>query len=194
MHYEEIFSDDPRLDPFLEECRKRGFENNASKKNLKFDYFEHSTFFAGIQDDKIKSFSGVHNFDFDGKRYWRLGFRGVSLYDDVYRPVVSKNWRLASNTMGVIFPLCIRWVEERFGPSEFVLTSNSPGLSKDTAGRSHVVDRLAHKNRLTNAKLIYRDITYLHTVQNVWLLDKNVFLDDYLRYYKDVVVKKSISG
>lgn len=188
MHFEQIHKDDIRLIPFMEKCKLKHFNNNTSIKDMKFDHFEHSAFFAGIQNNEIKTFSGVHNFDYNNERYWRVAFRAVSLYDDIFKPVLSKNWRVSSIHMGVGITLEMKWVEERFGPSKFVITSNEPTKSVDSAGMSHLVDRLFKSNKISGARLMFEHISYLHTIQNVWLLDQNEWYSDYEKYYKNTVV------
>lgn len=187
MHFEQIYKDDKRLIPFMEKCKLRQYHNNTTLKDLKFDYFDHSAFFAGIQDDEIKTFSGVHNFDYNNERYWRVAFRAVSLYDQKFKPVLSKNWRVSSIHMGVGITLEMKWVEEQFGPSKFIITSNDPLKSTDGSGMSHLVDKLFKTNKIPGATLLYEQITYLHTVQNVWLLDQHEWYNDYNKYYKDNV-------
>ena len=74
MHWKQINKDDPLLPSFMEECAKKGFDNNTSIKKLKFDYFEHIQFFGGIEDNRIKVFSGVHEFYMDKKKPPELSF------------------------------------------------------------------------------------------------------------------------
>jgi hypothetical protein len=190
MHFERIYKDDPRLDIFVEECKQRNLNNNKSIKDLKFDYFDNQAFFAGIQDNKIKVFSGVHNFDYDNKRYWRLGFRGVTLYDEKFKPITSKNWRRASVNMGVLFYFSIEWVERNFGPSDFIMTSNDYQKSLDGAGSSHQVDKIAKLGFFKGCSLLYENIEYLYTIQNVWALEKKYWYEDFDRFYKDKITVK----
>lgn len=187
MHFKRIYKDDPLLDEFVTECQRRGFKNNSSIPLIKFDYFEHSAFFAGIHEGKIKVFSGVHNFDYNGERYWRVLFRGVTLYDDIFKPVTSRNLRIASINVGVCTVLQMKWVEQNFSNPTFVMTSNDLLSSNDGAGRSHAVDRLAKANRISGCKLLFKEIVYLNTVQNVWLFDKNIWYQDFNDHYADSV-------
>ena len=170
----------------MDECSNRKFNNNKSISDLKFDYFEHSAFFALIHNNKIKLFSGVHNFDLNGVRYWRVGFRSVSLYDNTFKPVVSRNWRKASINIGALYALQMKWVEEQFGRAKFIVTSNVPGKSQDTAGASHSVDRALKNGIITGTKLLFEDIEYLYTIQNVWQLDQDIWYEDFEKYHKTI--------
>lgn len=184
MYFTQIEQTDSRLSKFMEDCLKRKYNNNTSIKDIKFNYFQHSTFFAGIQNDCIKTFSGVHNFEFNNELYWRVAFRAVSLYDNTFKPKLSANWRVSSIHMGVGITLEMKWVEEQFGPSKFIITSNDCYNSKDTAGSGHNVDKLFKTNKVDGVQLLYEQITYLNTIQNVWLLDQNVWYDDFEKHYK----------
>lgn len=183
MYFKQIYKDDPLLPEFIERCSREGYNNNSTLDKLKFDYFEHSAFFAGIEDNKIKVFSGVHNFDYDSKHYWRVGFRAATLYDDTFTPKPSNNFRKISISAGVLFTLEMKWVEHNFGNSQYIMTSNDSQNDVDTAGRSHIVDTIAKRNRISGCTLLYEKITYLNTIQNVWLLDKDVWYNDYQKYY-----------
>ena len=170
MYFDFIYPDDPRLPEFMYECDRLGYKNNTTIKDIKFDYFEHSAFFAGIDNDKIIYFSGVHNFDYDNTRYWRIGSRAVSRYDigtaKLMKPKLGRNMRLISPHCGIIFTLQMRWVEKQFGHSKFILTSNDPGTTDEVSGKSHIVDRFMRSNN-TLGTLLYEKIQYLNTVQNV---------------------------
>lgn len=191
IYFKRIYKNDPLLNDFIEECSIRQYKNNSSIELLKFDYFDYQAFFAGIVNDRIKIFSGVHNFDYNSSRYWRIGFRGVSLYDETFKPITSSNWRKTSLNMGVNFYLQMKWVENNFGSSNFVMTSNDFHQSIDGAGKSHKVDKLAKFGRLSGCSLIYENIEYLYTIQNVWLLDKQQWYDDFDKFYKGKIVYDS---
>jgi len=184
MYFKQIYKDDPLLPDFIERCTREGYNNNSTLDKIKFDYFEHSAFFAGIADNRIKVFSGVHNFDYDGKHYWRVGFRAATLYDDIFKPTPSNNFRKISLSAGVLFTLEMKWVEHNFGNSQYIMTSNDSQNDVDTAGRSHMVDAIAKRNRISGCTLLHEKITYLNTIQNVWLLDKDVWYNDYQKYYE----------
>jgi hypothetical protein len=184
MLFKQIHVDDPLLIPFTEECGRRDISNNNSIKNLKFDYFKHSAFFGGIQDNCIKVFSGTHPMEINGKEYWRVGFRGVALYDELYKPSTHKNFRRSSFCAGITFVLAMKWVEHHFGSSEFVMTTNIDPVSDKS--RSNAMDKLSkHGVRNTGWSLLYEDITYLSTRQNVWSIDKQLFYSDFDKYHKD---------
>lgn len=189
MYFQQIDKNDKRLIEFINECKVRNYNNNVSIKDMKFDYFEHSAFFAGIHDGKIKTFSGVHNFDFDGKRFWRVAFRAVSLYDSYFKPKLSNNWRISSIHMGVGITLEMKWVEKQFGPSKFVITSNDYNNSVEKSGNGHGVDKLFKSNKISGVSLLYSNITYLNTVQNVWVLDQSKWYNDYDLHYSEVQIK-----
>lgn len=185
MIFKKINKDDILLNDFILECQKRGYYNNSSIEKIKFDYFEYSSFFGGVHEGKLKVFSGVHNFDFDNKRYWRVLFRGVTLYDDAFKPVTSRNLRLASINFGICTTLQMKWIERNFSDPIFVMTSNDKENSIDTAGRSHAVDRLARAGLITGCKPLFKNIEYLYTVQNVWEFNKNVWYDDFDKFYRN---------
>ena len=184
MYFKQIYKDDPLLPDFIERCIMHGYNNNSTLDKIKFDYFEHSAFFAGIEDDKIKVFSGVHNFEYDNKHYWRVGFRAVTLYDDKFNPKPSNNFRKISFSAGVLFTLEMKWVEHNYNTGTFIITSNDNQNEVDTAGRSHMFDTIAKRNRVSGCTLLYDKITYLNTVQNVWLLDRDLWFSDYQKYYE----------
>jgi hypothetical protein len=186
MLYKQIFKDDPLLPAFVDACKINGFQNNSTIAAMKFNHFEHSAFFAGIDDGKIKAFGGVHNFDIDGIRLWRVGFRGVSLYDDKFVPVISKNWRKAGVNVGILFTLQMKWVELMFRDPAFVITTNDAESSIDMSGRSHDVDLLL-KRKVEGFSLMYEKINYLNTIQNVWSLDKELWHSDFNKYYEGMI-------
>ncbi len=174
----QIFSDDPLLDEYFEECKLRGYFNNDSVKNIKFDYFEQSAFFALIIDGKIREFSGVHNFDYNGKRYYRAGFRATSICDKDYRPKLSSSLIKTSFNFTNLIPMQILYIEEQFGPQEFILTTNTE-FSKTS--KSHIMDKHFKRGREPWVKLLYSDIEYLNTKQNVWVLEKDEFINNFKR-------------
>ena len=179
MLFKQIHKDDPLLPAFMKECNENGFHNNTSIEKLKFDYFDNVYFFAGIEDNKIKVFSGVHEFDMDGERYWRCGFRGATV--DTTK-VISRNLRKSSLNTGITFYLQMLYIENIFGPSKFITTTNSPE-DVDGAGRSHIVDRLL-KRGLEGFTLIAENYEYLYKKQNLWLLDKSIWQHDFDKYHK----------
>lgn len=180
MLFRQIYKDDPLLPAFMEVCSKRGFNNNTSIEKLKFDYFDNVYFFAGIENDAIKIFSGVHEFDIDGKRYWRCGFRGATVDAD---QKMSRNLRINSLNVGINYYIQMQYVENIHGPSKFVHTSNTPE-SIDGASRSHAVDRLMHRG-ISGITLLKSNYEYLYTKQNVWLLDKELWYNDFDKYHRD---------
>jgi hypothetical protein len=180
MLFKQIYKDDPLLPAFMEECGKRGFYNNTSIEKLKFDYFDHVYFFAGIEDDAIKVFSGVHEFYVEGQTYWRCGFRGATIDAD---QKMSRNLRINSFNFGINYYLQMQYIESLHGLSNFVHTSNAPE-SVDGAGRSHAVDRLM-KRGVEGVTLLEENFEYLYTKQNVWLLDKDVWKRDFDKYHRN---------
>lgn len=188
MYITQLYKNDLRLEKFMNECRSRNFHNNSTIKDIKFDYFDYSAFFGLIYNDNIKLFSGVHNFDYNNERFWRVGFRSVSLYDNEFKPRLSRHWRKSSINIGALYTLQMKWVEAQFGPSKFIVTSNVPGKSQDTAGASHLVDKALKNGRITGTRLLFEEIEYLYTIQNVWLLDQNFWYRDYEQYHKNIKV------
>jgi hypothetical protein len=186
IYFQKIDSSDTRLTEFVRECSNRDIKNNSSVEVIQFHKYSESAFFAGIHDEKIKVFSGVHKFNIFDKTFWRVGFRGVTLYDEKFKPMFSKNWRRSSLNMGVNFFLQMKWVEQNFGTSEFVITSNDQTKSSP-AGRSHDVDRMAKSNKLSGMEILYEDVLYANTVQNIWILDKKLWYEDFEKYYKNIV-------
>jgi hypothetical protein len=187
MLFKQVYQDDPLLIDFTKECSSLGYKNNSRIENLKFDYFEYCRYIAGIQNHKIYLLSGVHNFDFDNKRFYRIGFRGVSLNCSQIPSIFSSNYRASSLNVGVIFYLLIAMTEFYFGSSEFIVTTNDCDLSKETAGKSHLSDRLFKSGKVLGVKLLYQKIQYLYTVQNVWLIDKAKWREDFEKYHKQKI-------
>ena len=179
---EKITVDHPLLPQFCKDCHDRGFENNNTISKLKMDHYEVSAFFGLIHNNRIKCFGGVHNFDYDDNRYYRIGFRGVSLYDDSFRPTPSKDWMRVSLNSGVLLPLQMIWTHKHFGKdAKCIITSNSENKSKESAGKSHQVDRLAKMGKLFyGAELLHKDIEYAYTIQNVWLLDLRKMMNNFI--------------
>jgi len=172
----QISSDDPLLDEYFNDCKIRGYYNNESIHNIKFHYFEHSAFFALIIDNKIREFSGVHNFDYNGKRYYRAGFRATSICDKDYQPKLSSSLIKSSFNFTNLIPLQILHIEEHYGPQEFILTTNS---EVSQTSKSHIMDKHFKRGREPWLKLLYSDIDYLNTKQNVWILDKDKFINNF---------------
>lgn len=180
MVIKRIYKDDLLLKNYMIECSKRGFNNNTSIELLKFNYFETSAFFAAIENNKIITFSGVHNFDHDNKRYYRVGFRAATIYDENYKPQMTKNFYKSSLQFGVMFPIQMMWILKNIdNTAQFVTTTTNPTSNKDTAGRSLVVDKVFRKDKILGISLLYENITYLHTSQDVWLLNKDMFLKNF---------------
>lgn len=180
MIIKRIYEDDLLLRNYMIECSKRGFNNNTSTESLKFNYFETSAFFAAVENNKIRTLSGVHNFDYDNKRYYRVGFRAATIYDETYKPKMTKNFYKSSLQFGVLFPIQMMWILQNVdSDAQFVMTSTNPVSTIDTAGRSLVVDKVFRKGKILGASLLYENITYLYTLQDVWLLDKDMFLKNF---------------
>lgn len=177
MEIRQIFKDDPLLIEYMQECKERNFLNNTTLKDLKFDYFEQSAFFCLLVDGKIREFSGVHNFDIDGKRYYRIAFRSGSLRDKNYSPKTGKSMLTCSVVVGILSVVQIQYIENLYGPQDFVITTN---IDKTGAGRSHIVNRWYLEGKEPAIKkLLYEDVEYLYTRQNVWLVNKENVLKDY---------------
>lgn len=181
MILRQIFSDDPLLPNFCDECVSRGYYNNRSIKAMKFDHFEHSAFFAVIHDNKIKSISGVHNFEYEDKKYYRIGFRSVALYDNEFKFKPSKDLLKTSIQYGLMFPIQIMYAQKHFPKAPYVLTTNNSSNDKDTAGKSKVIDRKFKQSmhRLRGISVLYENIYYLNTYQTLWSIDENFFLSVY---------------
>lgn len=183
IYFQRINEADHRLPYFVNECSTRGIKNNSSIDAIQFQKYKNSAFFAGIQDEKIKIFSGVHEMCLNNELYWRLGFRGVSLYDEKLKPIISKNWRVSGFNMGINFTLEMLWVEQHFGPSRFVMTSNDNKRSP-ASGKSHKVDATAKNNHLSGCSLLFDNIMIANVVQNVWELDKTIWFKDFNTYHR----------
>lgn len=190
MIIKRIYEDDLLLRNYMIECSKRGFNNNTSTESLKFNYFETSAFFAAVENNKIRTLSGVHNFDYDNKRYYRVGFRAATIYDETYKPKMTKNFYKSSLQFGVLFPIQMMWILKNVdSDAQFVMTSTNPVSTIDTAGRSLVVDKVFRKGKILGASLLYENITYLYTLQDVWLLDKDMFLKNFEEIHLNKTVK-----
>jgi hypothetical protein len=174
--FKQVFKNDPLLEEYMAECAKRNYTNNSTIENLKFDYFEHSAFFGVVVNNKIREFAGVHNFDIDGKRYYRIGFRAASIKDSEYSPKQGKNLLKSSIIVGILLPMQIKYIEDLYGPQEFIMTTN---LDHSSAGKSHIANRLFMRGKEPAVKkLLYEDVEYLYTRQNVWLMDREVLLNN----------------
>lgn len=191
MRLKQIYSDDPLLPKFMEECGERGYKNNTTVKDLKFDYFEECAFFGLIEtvmgNDRIVTMSGIHNFDFDGQRHYRIGFRAASTYiEGGYKPKFNKDFAKHSLQCGVLMTNQILFGEKHFinKNAKFIMTTNSPINQTEVAGRSFDFDYFARKKLMPGVTLLYENITYLNTVQNVWLIDKNVYINNFEKYHK----------
>lgn len=191
MNFKVIQKNDPLLKNFTDQCSKLGYENNSSIDKLKFDYFDFCRYIGGVEKNKIYLLSGVHNFDFDNQRFYRIGFRGVSLNPPNIPLTLSSNYRISSLNVGVIFYLLMRLTESFFGSCKFIITTNDIELSHETAGKSHLSDKLFKSGRVSGLSLLYEKIEYLHTVQNVWLVNQEEWKKDFEYYHKNKAVLDS---
>lgn len=187
-----IYSDDILLPKFMEECNKKGYKNNISISSIKFDYFEESAFFGLIETvankDRILTLSGIHNFDFDGQRHYRIGFRAAAIYvEGGYKPKFNKDFAKHSLQCGVLMANQIMFGMKKFinKNAKFIMTTNSPINQNEIAGKSFDFDYFARKNLMPGVTMLYENITYLNTVQNVWLIDKDVYINNFEKYHKE---------
>lgn len=167
----------------MEECRKRGYNNNTSIDKMKFDKYDYCRYIAIIVDNQIHAISGVHNMDIDSRTYFRCGFRGVSL---ATYPSLSRNYRKTSYNVGINWFLLMRLVmKEVDSNAQFVVTTNDYSESIETAGDSHHADKFYKTVKPEGYSLLYEKITYMYTVQNVWKLDYNIWERDFYKYHVD---------
>jgi hypothetical protein len=187
MILKQIYSDDPLLPEFMDACAAKGYNNNSSLKAMKFDHFEYSAFFAVIQNNKIKSVSGIHNFEYENQKYYRIGFRSVALYDQEFKFKPSKDLLKTSIQYGLMFPIQIIYAQKTFPKAPFVLTTNNSLNEYDNAGKSKIIDKKFRQSlhRLRGISILNENIYYLNTYQTLWSIDETFFLSIYAENKKN---------
>lgn len=176
-----ITKDDPLLIPFIKECKRRGFNNNSSIEKMKFDFYDYCRFIAVVKDQEIVAISGVHKMHFNSQTFYRCGFRGVTLKPGQQ---VSRNYRKTSYNVGITWYLLMRLVlKEKCSNPTFIVTTNDYRDSVESAGGSHRADRFYKIHKPEGYALLYEKALYMHTVQNIWQLDFDVWKRDFYKYH-----------
>jgi len=166
------------LEKFCDECRKAGYNNNASLELMKwgamYDLPHIADFWAVIINDEIASIAGSHSFGLYDENFpqVRCLFRSATLpkYANII-PGISKN-HMNSAPFSLLLPYQLAHsIENKF--KHFFLTTSG---SQDASGkmyRTHRVMQLMSKQKLVDFEA--EEIVY-STPQTKWRINLTNYL------------------
>jgi len=172
----DIEKDYDLLIEYCSECKKLGYLNNSSIERLNLTRFNKSLFLVGLENNKIVLINGAHNLNINEKDYFRVGYRGATIIktSSVYKNILMYPGSAASCIL-------MQVLEKRYNIKNFIMTTNSKKHSKDGSGKSHKADTILH--RTPGHKLIFENTKLFNTVQNVWELDKQIYIKYFKKYH-----------
>lgn len=177
MHFE-IFNKEKHnglLKKYCEECKKIGYANNSSIERLNLTAHTPSLFLVGLERKKIVLFQGCYSLRLGDTKYWRMGYRAATT---IKTKALFNNHNKTPVTCGVA--LLMMQLSSKYDAKRFIFTTNSPLHSIDGAGKSHKMDKVL--SRTPGHSLIYKNLEFKQTIQNIWKIDKNVY-DKYFWNY-----------
>lgn len=162
---ESIIHATDELTAFVDKCNMLGYKNNNSLKAMKFDWCleQGGAWYGSYHNGRLVGISGVHPFH-DG---YRVLFRGAQLYSipGGLSKLHMNCWMWRDH-----LPMAIKQFDE-----SLYITTNT---ENDASGKMLKLNRL-YCNHLAPEGLVEhcgeREIFY--TMQNVWKLNKDVFLE-----------------
>lgn len=161
---------------FCEECKKLGWENNSSLEKIKLEKTQmpYGQFFIGLNEDKIFTLAGVHQFPEINNNAWRCLFRGAQLPG--YTPAWSSNlWKSSIHFTYMIY-YQINFVQKISPNAEFYITTNT---NNDKAGVSSRLDKIMMPRiEKTGIWSLDRKIILYGVEQNVWKINVEKYMKD----------------
>lgn len=184
MHFKylDIDTDYKLLEDFAVRCKAKNYSNNSTveiminKKNEDYN----QTILGLDSNGTVQAFAGCHLFSSGTPSgiIWRLGDRLVNL---------SRDSNLFQGTSAAMMALLVMWVDRNYifsplsdlwaseesvslGVIKYITTTNSPGHSNETSGKSHKLDA-AFKRRGIQTQLIWEDAKVYGVAQNMYLVD-----------------------
>lgn len=175
----------PKLDltEFYALAQSRGFDNNASQKMLVDSLSREREWAVWIlyQKDRAVGSVGAHSFPEMGDRAYRIAVRTCVLTDQLEGTygqglrtirVITEH---QNPTAQFLIPQCIKWTPPG---SDLYITSNLSSVGTQRAVHSVFGPALERKGLMSRVK----EITYRGTLQTVWQLYPDRFLEDLARY------------
>jgi hypothetical protein len=172
-----VDSDLPALATFCAECKKLGYENNKSFESIKLDKMKmpYGQFFIGLDQDKIVTFAGVHHFPELGNNAWRCLFRGAQLsgYTPAWSVNIFKSWIHLSH----LLYYQVKLIQQLDSTAEFYISTNVDNKKAGVSSRldKTIMPRLVKQGMFT---LHSKDIILYNTLQNVWKLNTETYLNE----------------
>ena len=148
-------SDTDIVEKFCKECKKLGYINNSSLRNMKW-YWKDVKWVATFKHQKIISLSGIHPFLEMGENAFRIMFRGASL------PGYSSTFLNFKQV-----PLKIQYALLLNENPTFYVTFNT---SKNVGAKSHRMSKaIGRRNDFSFVK----HMNYFNTMQEIWKYENN---------------------
>jgi len=165
------------LDEFMSKCKKLGFKNNSSLKEMRWDwvYENMGSFWAFVKDDNIISISGCHPFPGMEDDPYRIGYRSAVIPgEDPFKGISKYGYNAIPNR--VLFQYQIRFCQN-IGVNNFILTTN---CDKDGyLDMSHVMEQKI--NKYTNLSEYLGDRIIFGTKQSLWKYNVEEYKKSILR-------------
>ena len=173
MHfrYVDIKTDYELLDDFAKRCKLKKYLNNSSVDIMMNQKSENSQAIIAIEDDQIQAFAGCHQMNVG---LWRVGDRMVSLSaKDIWTR--SAGERMLKILSAQLIALQMAWINHTYGECTYITTTNAPGLSKETAGKSHKIDAAFKRSNVL--QLIDEEVELYGVIQNIYRIDYEAFMN-----------------
>jgi hypothetical protein len=169
------------LDDFYKSSLSRGFINNSSKKQM-IDCFANEKQFCSwvlTKHDNPIGFCAAHSFDIMEKNSFRICVRtcvfGEMWPDKSIKTVSNSIYQHQNFTSQFFIPQCILWAGKE---KNLYITSN-----ESEVGSQKLVHRIYFPHMEKNNNVIrIKDIFYRGTIQTVWKLNTDVFIEQYRKY------------
>ena len=172
MHYKYLDPDTDYqlLKKFTEHCAAKNYINNSSIERLNLNKYQQSKFVIGIKDNQIMSLFGCHSMNYNFEYVWRVGYRAVNLHNNT-------NFNTGG---GISIALSMLWINNNFGATRYITTTNTPSKSIETAGKSHRVDKVFRKSK--GVKVIEEQYYLNNTYQTIFEVDDKYFINNFNKY------------
>lgn len=177
------WSPDLDLTEFYATAQKKGFLNNASKKMLVDSLLreEHWQVWMLYQNDRAVGSVAAHTFPEMGARAYRIAAR-TCVFTDHLEGSYGQGLRTIrvithhqNPTSQFLIPQCIEWAPKG---SDLFITTNENAVGTQRAVHRVFGPALERKGIMERVK----EITYRGSVQTVWRLNPDRFLEDLARY------------
>lgn len=165
-------SDLDKLQIFCDECKRLGYNNNASFDSIKLNKMKmpYGKYFVGIDESKdiIFNLAGVHHLPEVSHNAWRCLFRGAQLPGYAVSKGISKNMFKTGYQLAYVLPMQIEFIQNIYPDAEFYMSTN---VDKDGSGKSIRMGKFVEKLLRNNFLEKHSEQELFYTQQKIWKIN-----------------------